>query len=233
MASGFSWAGQPIAQGEQRASTVRPRDDSNTKLVQPITEGVSGGQEAVNEAEMQDQQEGGEQEEVEKLNEKYQQFKTQMEEMFDDEHGMQYRDPPMVKPPPMPTKEQFERHQTTHTPFAPWCKDCFAARAVRQQHPSKGRKAIIVPDIQTGAGPTTVSIDYMYLHERRSQNRDAEGNPPHMIMIEHKYGRCWAYRVSNKGVLENAYWLPERMVQDLENVGMKQVQPRDLMMGRN
>ena len=107
--------------------------------------------------------------------------------MFDDEHGMQYRDPPMAKPPPMPTKEQFERHQTTHTPFAPWCKDCSAARAVRQQHPPKGRKAIIVPDIQTGAGPTKVSIDYMYLHERRRQNRDIEGNPFHMIMIEHRY----------------------------------------------
>ena len=32
------------------------------------------------------------------------------------------------------------------------------------------------------------------------------------------------YRIPNKGVLEHAYWLPERMVQDLENAGMKHEQ---------
>ena len=64
-------------------------------------------------------------------------------------------------------------------------------------------------------------MDYMYLHERRGKYREAAHNPPHMIMIEHTKGRCWAYRVPNKGILEDAHWLPKRMVQDLDNMGLK------------
>ena len=40
-------------------------------------------------------------------------------------------------------------------------------------------------------------------------------------MIERTKGRCWAYRVPNIGVLEDAYKLPERMVQDLDNIGLR------------
>lgn len=78
-----------------------------------------------------------------------------------------------------------------------------------------------MPDTQIGNGPAKISIDYMYLHERSGKNRETVRNPPHMVMIEHKHGRCWAYRVPNKGVLEEAYWLPERMVQDVDNSGMR------------
>ena len=42
-----------------------------------------------------------------------------------------------------------------------------------------------------------------------------------MIMIEHRSGRCWAYRVPNKGVLEEAHWLAERMVKDLDDAGLR------------
>ena len=41
-----------------------------------------------------------------------------------------------------------------------------------------------------------------------------------MIMIEHRRGRCWAYQVPNKGVPDEAHWLPEKMVQDLDNIGL-------------
>ena len=45
-----------------------------------------------------------------------------------------------------------------------------------------------------------------------------------MVMVDHKHGRCWAYRVPNKGALEESHWLPERMVQDLDNNGMRHEQ---------
>ena len=165
--------------------------------------------------------EGGDEDQVEKLNSKYSQLKDRVEEYFDDENGRHYKAPPMVKSPTQPSREEFERHQITHTPYASWCKHCLTARAVRSHHPAKGRKAMIVPDTETGKGPTTFSIDYMYLHERVGKYRDNAYNPPHMVMVEHKHGRCWAYRVPNKGAMENAYWLPERMVKDLDDSGMR------------
>lgn len=42
-----------------------------------------------------------------------------------------------------------------------------------------------------------------------------------MTMIEHKRRRCWAYRVPSKGVLEDAHWFPERMIQDSDGIGMR------------
>ena len=80
---------------------------------------------------------------------------------------------------------------------------------------------MIVPDTQIGNGPTKISIDYMYLHERKGKFKDATYNPPRMVMIEHKHGRCWAYRVPNKGIMDEAHWIPERIVQDLDNCGMR------------
>ena len=80
---------------------------------------------------------------------------------------------------------------------------------------------MIVPDIESGNGPIKVSIDYMYLHERRGKYKDTSNNPPHMVMIEHRHGRCWAHRVPNKGVMDEAYWLLERMIEDLDNSVMR------------
>ena len=96
--------------------------------------------------------EKGDKETMEELNGKYEDLKKKMEEFFDDDNARDYRTPPMVKSHVQPTREEYERHQTTHTPYAAWCKHCVAARAVRHGHPSKGRKAIIVPDIETGKG---------------------------------------------------------------------------------
>ena len=38
-------------------------------------------------------------------------------------------------------------------------------------------------------------------------------------MVEHKRGRCWAYRFPSKGVLDEAHWLPEQLVKDLDGMG--------------
>ena len=164
---------------------------------------------------------GGGHETVEKSDEKYQQLKSKLEEYFDDEHGKSYRIPPMARAPPQPTKEEFDRHQTTHITYALWCKLCLVARATRTQHPSKGREAIILPDVDTGVGPIKLSTDYVCFHERRGKYRETAYNPPHMIMIEHTKGRCWAYNVPSNGIFEEAYWLPERMAQDLDNMGLR------------
>ena len=239
-------AGSTITMWKQRARTVRFNESEAHEFLQPISEDVAGGLE-VNEKEEDDSMfypdhldeeksdagtqmpDGhdtgkggiGERNEMEELNEKYQELKNKVDEYFDDENGQQFKTPPIVKAPTKPTREEYERHQTTHTPYAAWCKHCIAARAVRHMHPSKGRQAIVVPDIETGKGPTKVSIDYMYLHERRGRDKDIAHNPPHMIMIEHRSGRCWAYRVPNKGVLEEAHWLAERMVKDLDDAGLR------------
>ena len=77
-----------------------------------------------------------------------------------------------------------------------------------------------VPDVEAGIdGPIKVSIDYMYLHERVGKFKNTEFNPTQLVMIDHKFGRVWVHRVPNKGVLEEAAWLPKRLIQDIENCG--------------
>lgn len=95
-----------------------------------------------------------------------------------------------------------------------------AARNARRQHPSRGRKAKLVPDTEKGDGPTKVSMDYMYLHERAGKFNEIQNDPPYLIIIEHKFGRCWLHQVPNKGVNDGAHWVPKRVLQDLENSGL-------------
>ena len=80
--------------------------------------------------------------EMEELAQKYEKLKNQVDEYFDANNGEDRDEVPILKAPQKPTREQWERHQATHTPFAPWCKHCLAARNVRHKHPSKGRKAM-------------------------------------------------------------------------------------------
>ena len=44
-----------------------------------------------------------------------------------------------------------------------------------------------------------------------------------MVVSEHRYGRLWAYRVPNKGIHKEAGWLPKRLIQDLDNIGLQGV----------
>ena len=72
-----------------------------------------------------------------------------------DEHERNAKAPPIIKAPTKPTQEEWERHQLTHTPFAPWCQHCMAARNARRNRPKQGRKGRIVPDIEGGEGPSS------------------------------------------------------------------------------
>ena len=54
-------------------------------------------------------------EEIEDLAAKYETLKTQMEQYFDGENQKEKRNVPILKAPQKPTREQWEKHQATHT----------------------------------------------------------------------------------------------------------------------
>ena len=120
MESGFSQAGKPIALEKQRASAVRPHVNETAKLLQPLNQEKSGDFENGGNIEEPEATWDGEGDPVEQMEEKYQELKNKMEEYFDDENGKNCKETPMVKSQSQPTKEEYERHQTTHTPYAAW-----------------------------------------------------------------------------------------------------------------
>lgn len=145
-----------------------------------------------------------------------------MQEHFEDVDAEPAGEPPVVKAQVRPTREELDDYQATHARYMPWCRHCNAARVVRHKHPSKGRQAAIVPDTDAKVqGPTKISLDYMYLHERADTHLEHKYNPPHLVMVEHKRGRVWAHRVLNKGASGEAAWLPKKIVQDWDSCGMK------------
>ena len=164
---------------------------------------------------LEDEKEKILQRKVEELNERVARY-------FEDENDNQGDKPPVIKSPQQPTVEEWEKHQTTHTPYAPWCQHCNAARDVRRDHQRKRPKAHIVRDVDVDqSGPVKISMDYFYLHDRKGQRNEEPWNPPHMIVTEHRHGRVWAHRVPNKGVHKEASWLPKRIIQDLDNTGLQ------------
>ena len=83
MKPGFALAGLTIAERRQRARTVRPNEENTHRLLQPISDEMLGDLEG----DKGKSGDGGEQESMEQLDQKYQQLKNQIEEYFDDEHG--------------------------------------------------------------------------------------------------------------------------------------------------
>ena len=203
-----------ITSENQRAPTVRPSKEFANKDLYPMHDQPNeGGAEEVDDKE-------DDQKQWTDVAKKIKELETKLAEHFDDDNGNNGQSPPIIKAPTNPTQEEWDIHQTTHTPFAVWCKHCVAARNARENHPKQGRKGRIVSDIENGEGPTKVSLDYMYLHERIGQHRDLQHNPSYLIIVEHKFGRCWAYQVPNKGVNDEAHWIPKRIVQYIENSGL-------------
>ena len=70
-------------------------------------------------------------------------------------------------------------------------------------------------------GPVKISMDYMYLCDRKDKYKSEQWNPVHLVVIEHRFGRLWAHRVPNKGVSHAASWPPKRILQDLDNAGFQ------------
>ena len=212
-----------MTSGSQRASTARPCEEMMPSNLLPIEEGPD--------AEHSDESGhgvAGNEENVysgaDELKEHVEELTKRVAQQFEDEHESKAVGPQVIKAPAQPSRDEWEKHKATHTPYKPWCPHCAAARAVRKAHPSKGRPAHIVPDIDGNKeGPIKISIDYMYLDDRKGQEREANWNPPYLVAVEHKHGRCWAYQVMNKGIHGAAHWSPKRIVQDWENSGFKEV----------
>ena len=66
-------------------------------------------------------------------------------------------------------------------------------------------------------------MDYMYLSERSKGEEDGNHNWPNLVVVDHRFGRVWAHRVSNKGVWGKAEWVPKWIIQDLANNGLQDV----------
>ena len=163
-----------------------------------------------------------EQEEESDIQHQIEDLQKRVARHFQDQNDEAGQSPPLVKAPPKPTAEEWEKHQATHTPYAPWCQHCNAARAVRREHARVKQRANIVRDVDgSQTGPAKISMDYMYLYERRDKYKEDRFNPPHMVICEHRFGRMWAYRVPNKGIHKHAGWLPRRILQDLDNAGLQ------------
>ena len=96
----------------------------------------------------------------EDLANKYDRLVERIDEQFGEQTKQRRHGPVMVTPPLKPTRDEWERHQLTHTPFQAWCPHCVAARAVRRKHPKKGRHHEKVPETDGGIeGPVKISMD--------------------------------------------------------------------------
>ena len=62
------------------------------------------------------------QDEWEELADKCEDLENRIHEYLDDESNAETKNPPIVKSPPAMTKEEWERHPVTHTPFVIACK---------------------------------------------------------------------------------------------------------------
>ena len=159
-----------------------------------------------------------------KLQENVEELHRRLARHFEDGNEEAGDKPPIVKFPKQPTVEEWEKHKTTHTPYESWCPHCNAARAVRREHTRINQRAHMVKDVESNDnGPVRISMDYMYLYERSGKHKEEQWNPPHFVVIEHRFARVWAYRVPNKGIHKEANWLPKRLVTDLDNIGLQNV----------
>ena len=64
-------------------------------------------------------------------------------------------------------------------------------------------------------------MDYMYMHERTGQYKEDKYNPPYLVVVEHKHGRVWVYQTPNKGPHDEVGWLPAKLIQDLNDLGLE------------
>ena len=95
---------------------------------------------------------------------------------------------------------------------------------MRADHKNAKLRAKLVPDTdESEDGPIKISMDYMYMHERVGQYKEDRWNPPYLVVVEHRFGRVWAYQTPNKGPNDEANWVPEKLIQDWDDCGFKEV----------
>ena len=160
---------------KQRATAVRPKSRDNNGIIAPIDGDVGDSEAADCEKEVEAEDEWG------TLADKYEELERKVHDYFDEQQNLERREPPIVRAPQPMTREEWNKHQVTHTPYMASCKHCVAARAVRQKHPRKRKHMHLVKDVDgSQGGPVKISMDYMYLDEkgqRRSRYADQHAQP--------------------------------------------------------
>ena len=154
----------------QRAFCVRPKGEPFEINIAPIQMGESDLEAKQKEEDKatvkQTEDIREESDEWQEMNEKVKDINVRVARHFEDANDNNGWIPPMIRPPLQPTKEEWFRHQFTHTPYAPWCKHCNAGRAVRNSHKSAAKRARLALDTDKSVdGPVKISTDYMYMHD--------------------------------------------------------------------
>ena len=220
----------------QRELIVRPLDVKQDKYIVPVSDGVDDceaeqdeGEEAVVENKMEEKQvvDTDTRPTWENMYDHVEDLNVRVVRHFEDANDNTGWQPPMVAASLQPIKQEWLRHQLAHTPYARWCRHCSSARAVRNNHQSAAKRARLVPDTDDSVeGPVKISMDYMYMHERIGKYAEPKWSPPYLVVVEHRYGRVWAYQTPNKGPQEESCWLPGNLFQDWDDSGFKELRVR-------
>ena len=99
---------------KEREAPVSPGKNNTTNTLAPLDGGLGGlgGQdEAGDELEQGKSDEGA----WDELANKYEQLEKQVQEHLDDQNNAGIREPPAVRAPTSMSKEEWDRHQVTHT----------------------------------------------------------------------------------------------------------------------
>ena len=104
-----------IAQ-EKRVTAVRPNNHEAKKILAPMDGGLGDHGMEAHDGHNED---GGAKSEWEELADKYNKLEEKVRDYLDDQQNGGTREPPVVSAPPRMSKDEWERHQVTHTPLLP------------------------------------------------------------------------------------------------------------------
>ena len=96
---------------KQRATAVRPKSQDDNGIIAPI-DGDLGDSVAEN-----DEEEKETEGEWDTLADKYEELENKVHDYINEQHDMGKREPPIVRAPQPMTKEEWAKHQVTHTPY--------------------------------------------------------------------------------------------------------------------
>ena len=124
MEYGFCEAGEPLVYESERANVVSPPKGKTDEHMMPVQESESGDPEAEENgegcgAECEDDETVNTDTRAvwEKIQEKAEELQEQVAIHFEDQNDRENHEPPIIKAPIHPIRDQWERHQTNHTPY--------------------------------------------------------------------------------------------------------------------
>ena len=104
-------AGGSLMKTKEREAPVSPRKNNTTNTLAPLDGGLGGRDEAGDEPEQEKSDEGA----WDELANKYEQLEKQVQGHLEDQSNAGIREPPVVRAPTSMSKEEWDRHQVTHT----------------------------------------------------------------------------------------------------------------------